>query len=75
MACFRKTNLFLASFGILLWTGEASGFCASVFETQQGEYRLQVFCLQFLRKAVEKHFNNSVITKSYHSFNMHLHQS
>ncbi|XP_044169941.1 uncharacterized protein LOC122954002 isoform X2 [Acropora millepora] len=35
MACFRKTDLFLASFGILLWTGEASGFCASVFETQQ----------------------------------------
>ncbi|XP_067039525.1 fibrinogen alpha chain-like isoform X2 [Acropora muricata] len=35
MAYFRKTNLFLASFGILLWTGEAAGFCASVFETQQ----------------------------------------
>ena len=55
MACFRKTNLFVVSFGIFLWTGEAAGFCASVFETQQGKYRLQFLCLQFLRKPVEKH--------------------
>ena len=55
MACFCASNLFLVSFGTLLWTGEAAGFCASVFETQQGEYRLQFLCLQFLRKAVEKH--------------------
>ena len=45
----------MVSFGILLWTGEAAGFCASVFETQQGEYRLQFLCHQFLREAVEKH--------------------
>ncbi|XP_067039668.1 uncharacterized protein [Acropora muricata] len=36
MACFCASNLFLVSVGILLWTGEAAGFCASVFETQQG---------------------------------------
>ena len=47
MACFCATNLFLVSFGILLWTGEAAGFCASVFETHQGEYRLQFLCLHF----------------------------
>ncbi|XP_015755770.1 PREDICTED: fibrinogen alpha-2 chain-like isoform X7 [Acropora digitifera] len=35
MAGFCANNLFLVSFGILLWTGEAAGFCASVFETQQ----------------------------------------
>ncbi|KAK2566533.1 hypothetical protein P5673_009157, partial [Acropora cervicornis] len=35
MACFCVSNLFSVSFGILLWTGEAAGFCASVFETQQ----------------------------------------
>ncbi|XP_067039620.1 fibrinogen C domain-containing protein 1-B-like [Acropora muricata] len=35
MACFCATNLFLVSFGIFLWAGEAAGFCASVFETQQ----------------------------------------
>ncbi|XP_015755771.1 PREDICTED: uncharacterized protein LOC107335279 isoform X8 [Acropora digitifera] len=35
MACFSATNLFLLSFGVSLWTGEAAGFCASVFETQQ----------------------------------------
>ncbi|XP_044166529.1 uncharacterized protein LOC122950586 [Acropora millepora] len=35
MACFCASNLFLVSFGILLWTGEAAGFCASVFETQK----------------------------------------
>ncbi|XP_044166530.1 uncharacterized protein LOC122947183 [Acropora millepora] len=35
MACFCASNLFSVSFGILLWTGEAAGFCASVFETQQ----------------------------------------
>ncbi|XP_074634332.1 fibrinogen C domain-containing protein 1-like [Acropora palmata] len=35
MACFCVTNLFLVSFGIFLWTGEAAGFCASVFETEQ----------------------------------------
>ena len=55
MACFCVTNLCVVSFGILLWTGEAAGFCASVFETQQGEYRLQFLCHQFLREAVEKH--------------------
>ena len=55
MACLCATNLFLVSFGILLWTGKAAGFCASVFETQQGECRLQFLCLPFLRKAVEKH--------------------
>ena len=55
MACFGASYLFWVSFGILLWTGEAAGFCASVFETQQGECRLQFLCLQFLRKAVEKH--------------------
>ena len=54
MACFCATNLFLVSYGILLLTGEAAGFCASVFESQQGEYRLQFLCFQFLRKAVEK---------------------
>ena len=55
MACFCVTNLFLVSFGIFLWTGEAAGFCASVFETEQGEYRWKFLCFQFLRKAVEKH--------------------
>ncbi|XP_044170574.1 uncharacterized protein LOC122954590 [Acropora millepora] len=35
MACFCASNLFVVSFGIFLWTGEAAGFCASVFETQQ----------------------------------------
>ncbi|XP_044169947.1 uncharacterized protein LOC122954007 [Acropora millepora] len=35
MACFCAFNLFLLSFGVSLWTGEAAGFCASVFETQQ----------------------------------------
>ena len=44
----------MVSFGILIWTGEAAGFCASVFETQQGEYKLQFLCHQFLREAVEK---------------------
>ena len=53
MACFCATNLFLVSYGILLLTGEAAGFCASVFESQQGEYRLQFLCFQFLQKAVE----------------------
>ncbi|XP_044168624.1 uncharacterized protein LOC122952908 [Acropora millepora] len=35
MACFCATNLFLVSFEILLWTGEAAGFCTSLFQTQQ----------------------------------------
>ncbi|XP_044168635.1 uncharacterized protein LOC114977100 [Acropora millepora] len=32
---FSVASIFSASFAILLWTGEAAGFCASVFETQQ----------------------------------------
>ena len=76
MACFCATNLFLLSFGVSLWTGEAAGFCASVFETQQGEYRLQFLCLHFFAGSCWKALNNSVITRSYHSFiNMFLHQS
>ena len=45
----------MVSFGVLLRTGDAAGFCASVFETQQGEYRLQFLAVIFLREAVEKH--------------------
>ena len=45
-------SIFLASFGILLWTGEAAGFCASVFENQQGKNRLFSVCLQFKTKPI-----------------------
>ena len=31
-------SIFSASFAILLWSGEAAGFCATVFENQQGKY-------------------------------------
>ena len=57
MACFCATNLFLLSFGVSLWTGEAAGFCASVFETQQGEYRLQFLCLHFFAGSCWKTLN------------------
>ena len=62
MACFCATNLFLVSFGIFLWTGKAAGFCTSVFETQQGQYRLQFlfffsFCGKMLKSTQEQCYN------------------
>ena len=68
MACFCATNLFPVSLGILLWTGEAVGFCASIFETQQGEYRLNS-SLSVFEKSSRKAINNNSMTRSEHTPN------
>ena len=62
-------SIFSASLRILLWTGKAAGFCASVFENQQGKYRF-FSLLSFKRKQInitEWYFKEWTLTH-------HLHQ-
>ena len=65
---FSVASIFSAWFGILLCTGEAAGFCASVFENQQGIID-DFLCSQFKRNPINN--NSDSISKSYHLLNIY----
>ena len=67
-------SIFLASFGILLWTGEAAGFCASVFENQQGKNRPIFFALSLRQNQsiTIRYFKELSLTSRQHQISVKL---
>ncbi|XP_067039585.1 fibrinogen C domain-containing protein 1-B-like [Acropora muricata] len=73
MACFCATNLFLVSFGILLWTGEAADFC--VLETEQ-DHTLLGQVMETVNVTDEfECYRKCIHTKTCKSFNVHPSES